>query len=373
MNLAVNLVKISDGRLTIAKTDGHSKPLILDHVNIELKDFSPSSVMPFSLSAGLAGGAIKLDGRAGPIREGGLESTPFTLTLNVTHLDLANSGAINAVAGIGGLVSIDGNVDSNGATITLKGRVEAERLTLVKGGTPATRPVELDFAVEHDLATRAGSLRQGDVHIGKAAASLTGSYAPRGESMALKVSLAGPAMPVAELEGLLPALNIALPAGASLQGGTAFAKLNVEGPMENLAAAGSLGLNNVRITGFDLGTKLSVIESLAGIQRGPDTELQTLSADVKSSQQATSVDNIKAIAQNLGDLSGSGTISPDRALDFKMRVALSSYTHATVPFFVHGTCTDPKFEPDLKGLATEQLNNLKNSAGKVLDGIFRKQ
>ncbi len=373
VDLSVNLVKLSNGRLTIAKTSGHSKPLILDSVNIELKDFSPTSVMPFSLAAKVSGGGdIKLDGKAGPIRRDNLETTPFNLKLTATHLDLVSSGAIGAAAGIGGLVSIDGSVDSNGSRIAVNGRVKADRLTLVKGGTPATRPVEVDFAVEHDLETRTGTLKQGDVRIGKATATLAGTYIPRGESMALKVNLSAPAMAVGELEGLLPALNIALPAGASLQGGTAFAKLNVEGPLENLAAAGTLGLNDVRITGFDLGSKLSVMESLAGIQKGPNTELQKLSADVKASQQETSVDNIQAVAQNLGDLTGSGTISPNRALDFKMRVHLSGYTHATVPFFVHGTSSDPKFEPDLKGLATDEIHNLKDNAGKLLDGIIKR-
>jgi len=373
VDLSVSLVKITNGRLTIAKTSGHAKPLILDSVNIELKDFSPSSAMPFSLSAKLSGGGeIKLDGKAGPIRKDNLEATPFSLTLNVVHLDVVAASAIAAEAGVGGLVSIDGSVDSDGARIAVNGHVKADRLTLVKGGTPATRPVGIDFAVEHDLATRAGSLQKGDVHIGKASATLAGTYTPRGESMALKVNLSAPAMPVGELEGLLPALNIALPAGASLQGGTAFAKLRMEGPVENLAAVGALGLNDVKISGFDLGSKLSVIESLAGIQKGSDTQLQKLSADVKASQQETSIDNIQAVAQNLGDLTGSGTISPNRALDFKMKVQLSGYTHATVPFFVRGTSSDPKFEPDLKGLATDQLHNMKDTAGKLLDGIIKR-
>ena len=52
-----------------------------------------------------------------------------------------------------------------------------------------------------------------------APARLTGTYAERGESMILNMKLSGPNMPVEELEGLLPAMAIVLPAGASLRGG----------------------------------------------------------------------------------------------------------------------------------------------------------
>ena len=372
--VSVKDIKVSNGRLTVAKAGPSSKPLILDQVEIDLKDFSPASVMPFSLSARLAGeGKLKLEGTAGPIREGSLAATPFHATLNVDHLDLTKAGAAEGVTGLGGLLAIRGRADSDGAKLSVNGRVKAERLTLVKGGAPATKPVEVDFAVEHDLATHAGLIRQGDVHIGKAVATLTGTYTPRGDSIAIKANLSGRGMPVGELEGLLPAINVSLPAGASLQGGTAFVQTERGRPPRECGC--------VRIAGVErrANCRLRFRRQVVGDRKpGRDSAVDrirrvgTFTADVKSSHEQVSVDNIKAIARNIGDLSGGGTVSPVRALDFKMRVALNGYTHATVPFFIHGTCTEPHFEPDLKGLATEQLHNLKDTAGKLLDGIIRK-
>ena len=253
----------------------------------------------------------------------------------------------------------------------------------MKGGSPATRPAGFDFAVDHNLETRAGTLSQGDVHIGKAEAKLTGTYAPQGESMALKAALTGKAMPVPELIGMLPALNIVLPAGSSLQGGTANANVSVEGTVENLAANGTLGVDNVRLAGFSLGQRLSTIAALAGIKVNPDTDIQTLSATLKTANGATTIDDLKLVDASVGELNGAGTISPEHALDFKMRVmvqrgvlpaAFGSNAKATVPFFIHGTASDPKFEPDLKGMAAAQVQNLKGSAvkaaGSILDGIL---
>src|SRR5579862_4319554 len=380
IDLSVKLIKINDGRLTIGKTSGHTKPTVLDKVNIELKDYSPSSVMPFSLTAEFpAGGTIKLDGKAGPIPADNIEQMPLNATLTLAHLELVSSGAINAAYGIDGLVGIDGSVDSNGKQIDVTGKIRAEKLKLVKGGSPAAKTVEFDFVMQHDLGARAGSLVKGQVHIGAAEASLSGTYKPEGETIAVKANLSGPNMAIPELEGMLPALNIVLPAGSKLEGGTASAKLSVEGTLENLESSGSLGLSNTKLTGFDLGKKLSTIEKLAGIKGGPNTEIQTLSLNVKNNNQGTTISDLQLVAPDIGDLGGSGTVSPDRALDFKMHVslkagllpaALGARTQAGIPFFIRGTSADPKFEPDLKGLAAGEIKDLKSEGIKAATGIL---
>lgn len=354
--------------------------MVLGQVNIEVQDFSPATAMPFSLSANLnGGGTVKLDGKAGPLNQTNLEETPLQMTLKASHLHPVASGMLSSAAGIGGLVDVDATGDSDGKTIHLKGQVKAAQLKLVKGATPATRDVAFDFALEHTLATRSGTLLQGDVHIGKADAKLTGVYTPEGESMNLKADLSGPSMPLQELEGILPALNVALPAGAKIESGTAFIKMNVQGPIENLVASGSLGLNAAKISGFDLGKNLSTIASLAGIQPSQGTEIQTLASDVTQNQQGTALQNLKMVVTNVGELTGAGTVSPERALDFKMRVtlqhgmvpaALGARTAAGIPFLITGTASQPKFEPDLKGVVSNEVNAVKGSATKAATDIL---
>ena len=379
IDLSVKLIEITHGRLTIGRTSGHAQPTVLDKVNIELKDYSPSSVMPFSLTAEFpGGGSVKLDGKAGPIPADNIEQMPLDASLTLSNLQLVASGMMNAAYGIDGVAGIDGSVASNGKQIDVKGKIHAEKLKLVKGGSPAAKPVEFDFTMQHDLGTRAGSLVKGEVHIGAAQALLTGTYKPQGETMAVKANLSGPAMAVPELEGMLPALNIVLPAGSKLEGGTASAKVTVEGTLDNLEATGSLGLSNTRLTGFNLGQKMSVIEKMAGIKSGPDTTIETLSLNVKTGNQGTTVDDLKLIAPDIGELGGSGTVSPDRALDFKMHAtlkngllpaALGARTQSGIPFFIRGTSSDPKFEPDLKGMAAGEIKDLKGGAVKAATGI----
>ena len=82
-----------------------------------------------------------------------------------------------------------------------------------------------------------------------------------------------------------PIMGIVLPAGSALQGGTASVKLSLEGPVERLVTTGSLSLDNTKLAGFDLGGKMAFIETLAGINRGPDTEIRTFGAHLRLGQR----------------------------------------------------------------------------------------
>jgi AsmA protein len=378
LDLSVKEIKITNGHISLRRTVGHWKPLALEGVNVEVHDFSAASAFPFSLSAKVqGGGTLDLNGKAGPINAADSSMTPVNVTLKVAQLDLARSGMNDFAPEIAGLMSFDGSGDSNGTVMDLKGKLKIEKVKLAKGGTPGTRPLELDFGVAHDLRKHTGSLRQGDIHIGSAVAHLTGTYAEQGEEMVVHMKLAGPGMPVGELESMLGPLGIMLPAGSSLQGGTATAELTMEGPANKLVTAGTLSLNNTKLAGFNLPQKMSSIEKLAGIKEGPDTEIQVLSANVRSAPEGTDAKDLKLVLPSIGDLGGAGTISASNELDFKMTATV----HATgllavagntpIPFTVTGTTANPVFRPDMKALGKEEVKSMEGQAKKAAGGLIK--
>ena len=264
--------------------------------------------------------------------------------------------------------------------MNINGKLNIEKVKLSQKGTPDTRPLELDFAVQHDLRKHSGMLNQGDIHIGAALAHLTGSYAEQGDSIMVHMKLAGPNMSVPELETLLPALGVVLPAGTRLDGGTMKVALTMEGPADKLVTTGSIALENSRLRGFDLSQKMSSIEKLAGIKGGPDTEIQTLAANFRVAPEGASAQDMKLVAPALGDLSGAGTVSPANDLDFKMSATvhtsgvLAVVGNTPIPFLVQGTCANPVFKPDLKAVAKEEVKaaegQLQKAAGGVLKGLL---
>jgi len=189
-------------------------------------------------------------------------------------------------------------------------------------------------------------------------------------------------MPVNDLQTLLPALGVTLPSGSSLQGGTLSADLTISGPVTQMVIAGPVKLANTKLAGFDMGSKMSAISALTGAKTGPDTSIQNFSSNVRYSPSGIQTENVNLVLPALGTVTGSGTVSPQNALDYKMKASLNgsvvsgasklaglSGNGATIPFFIQGTASDPKFVPDVKGMVGSQLSNqLSNRLGSQVPG-----
>src|SRR5262249_20624362 len=150
------------------------------------------------------GGSIDLDGKAGPISATDTAASPLNASLKIDGLDLAGSGLTQTAPALAGLVHFDGTGRSNGQVAHINGKLKADKLKLAKGGTPSKKPVQFEFALDHNLRSRSGRLVKGDIRIGAAPASLTGTYAEQGETPSLHMDLNGSKMAVSELTEMLP-------------------------------------------------------------------------------------------------------------------------------------------------------------------------
>ncbi|HEU5021799.1 MAG TPA: AsmA family protein [Bryobacteraceae bacterium] len=376
----IGQIRISGGSFSVTQDDKH--PLVLENVDLQMKNVSAASVTPFSLSASLAGGGkFELSGTEGPINPADTAATPFNATLKITHLDLVASGLMQPAEGIAGIADLTASASQKGNAVHLEGKASAQDWKVATAGTPVKHQVGFDFAVDHDRSRQAGRLTKGDIHIGKALATLTGRYDLRGESPAIDVALSAPNLPGSELAPVLPAFDVVLPAGTSLSGGTVMANLHADGPLDRLTTTGTIGLDNVRLDNFDLASKLRVLETLAGLKPSPRTEIQTLRTNVTAAPEVTKLDGIRVVIPSIGELTGSGTISASHALDFKMTLQMAKSgglipmlgSVGTVPFTVGGTAQDPKFAPDVGAIAAGRAAKIlqKNPAAKsILEGIF---
>jgi AsmA protein len=371
LSLSVKLVNITNGMLTIGRTGNQTRPTVLSNVNITVRDFAPNARFPFELSAQLAPhGDIKLTGQAGPINAADASATPVNVNLKISGVDLSATG-ITAGTGVAGLLSIDGDANLAGPSVDWKGLVHLDQPRFVSNGQAAKVPVEFDFTVHHDLQKHTGQLISGQIHLGNAPASLTGAYAEQGNATAVDLRLAGSGMPVGELAKLLPSLGVELPAGSSLQGGTATINASVTGATTAPLIAGTAGLSNTMLKGFDLDAKVAFAEKLAGIRPSPDTEIQTLSVAFRTDNGNTTISNLTFVVPAVGNLDGVGSVDQKKNLNFNMRATVNTQgpfatvlghgLGTTFPFFIHGTASNPSFEPDVKGIALGEINRLKDA------------
>jgi AsmA protein len=392
-NFSVNKLNVKDGRVVVGRVGSPTKPHTYEDVNITVRDFSFASQFPFTLSVTLPGnGKLKLEGQAGPINPADSSLTPVQAQVKVEHLDLAASGFVDPSSGIAGVADFDGNLASDGKLLRTSGTLKADKLKLAEKGAPADRPVQLKYAVDHDLQKQAGTLRQGDVSIGKAVAQLSGTYQTQGESTLLNLKLNGQAMPVDDLQATLPALGVILPSGSSLKGGTLSTSLAISGAADKPIITGPLRLSETKLAGFNLGSRLSAISALSGVQTGSDTSIQNFSTDARMAPDGIRTENVNLVIPALGAVTGTGTISPGGALNYHMTANLSGGAvtgvaqlaglgskGGSIPFFIQGTTSDPKFVPDVQGMVGSQLksrlpgNNSANPAVDALTGLFGKK
>lgn len=376
-DLSVARLNIDNGKLTVSRAKSEQPPRIYDKVNIEVKSFSFGSSFPFKMTADLpAGGSLKLDGKAGPMDANNAAMTPLDAKISVRKMNLAASGFIDPATGISGIADFDGTITSDGHEAKTSGTLKATNLQVVKKGSPASQPVEVNYTVVHELAKENGSIPQCDISMGKAVVHVNGTYDAHGTVTSVNLKVNGPGMPVDDLEAMLPAFGVVLPPKASLKGGTLNTTMTIDGPVDKLVTVGSIKLENSTLANFNLGSKLSGISALSGKNTGNDTVIQNFSSDVRVAPEGTAANNINLNIPSIGVVTGAGTVSPANELAFKMKAEVGG---VGIPIDVSGTTADPKFVPDVKGMATGLLKNALGGKGNQqnpvngLTGLFKKK
>src|SRR5271155_2060466 len=415
-SLSVGKISIENGKIIVSGAGSSAKPSIYQDVNLEASDLSGSSQFPFKLTAtGPGNAAIKVEGKAGPMDPADASLTPLNATVVVEHLDLATTGFVDASSGIGGVVDFKGDLSSDGKQMNSKGTVKANKLKLSATGAPSAVPVNIEYATTYALQSQSGNLNQGDIHIGNALARLNGAYNTAAEPAKVDMKLNGQGMPVGDLEGFLPAVGGVVPSGSKLQGGSLTMNLTLNGPVDKLVIAGPVNLSNAKLAGFSLKSKLGALGSIPGLGGGgsggggSDTDIQTLSANVRNDPSGTKIDNLDLVMPSLGTITGNGTVSAAGQLNFKLVAnlagaagALTSVAGAAgggitsglssltgggggsksgnngIPFTGTGTTSNPQVVPDVSGVAKNALKGSvpgvqSNPATGLVGGLLGKK
>lgn len=380
--LTIDRLKILGGTAEIASV-GSSKPKIeIRNINLDVRQFSFLKSFPFDLNAAMGpSGALSVTGSAGPINRQDASDTPFSAKAQFKNFDPVAMGLLSANEGLSMNANISAQAQSNGTTLTSSGEIRAERLRLVNTGKPAPVPVQVAYSVHHDLAGRKGTIDQLDVKTATDVARCSGTYQLTPQAATVALNVVTPHVPVDRVEALLPAVGVSLPSGSKLEGGTITANLMASGPLSGLIIRGPVEIDNTRLAGFDLGSR---IEGLTAVRGNGGTAIRVLKAAIDSSPAITRISNLYLEVPTLGTASGSGTVSPAGALNFQLVAKLDPTSgtisqalaglenvHGTlgqilgsakdkgVPLTITGTTADPKIQADVSGL-------LRKNAGGIL-------
>jgi hypothetical protein len=316
-------LQIKNGTISIT-SPGQTKPAVYQQLNAELTNVSPTASSPFKLSAQIpGGGSLSGDGTAGPINQANATATPVNAHVSITHLDLASSGIVPPEDGISGIANVDLKALSDGKTLNANVSTNVQGLRIAKNGSPSAKPVDVLLTVSQNLQTLTGQLQKAVITIGRAVVNIAGTYQPSGPTTAINLKVSSDAASIDELEAFLPSVGVHLPTGSRLQGGTLTTSLNVTGTTTSPVISGPVRVNNTSLAGFDLGSKLGPLSSLAGIKPGSGTAIQSLSANVNVNGGNVRTDNVSLIVPSLGSATGAGTISAAGALNYNVILKLT--------------------------------------------------
>ena len=321
--LTADNLQIKNGALTVT-SPGQTTPAVYQQLNAQITNFSPTAASPIKLSAQIpGGGSLTGDGTGGPVNQADMAETPLNMHVAITHLDLATSGVVAPEAGISGIADIDLKALSDGKTLNANVSSKVQGLRIAKNGSPSAKPVDVQLTVVQNMQALTGELQKAVITIGTAVINIAGTYQTSGATTSLNLKVTSDGTSINELEAFLPSVGVHLPSGSRLQGGTLTTNLNVTGSTANPIISGPVRVSNTNLAGFDLGSKLGPLSSLAGIKSGSGTAIQSLSTNINVNGGNVRTDNLSVIVPSIGSAAGAGTISAAGALNYHVVLKLT--------------------------------------------------
>jgi AsmA protein len=406
-SLTIKTLGLKDGQITLGATTSQKRS-VYTNVNLTADDVAMHSSFPVEFSMTLpGGGTMKIDGKVGPVEQKDAALTPQDVKLHISNLNLASTGFLDPSLGLGGIVGMDAALVSQGGVMATKGTLQLSKAVLVAGGQPSGVPLTLDFDTKYDLEKGTGVINPSVAKIGNAKSNLSGTYKSEGDEFAVDLKVEGQNLPATDLEAFLPALGINLPSGSKLTAGTLSTNLHVTGPTNKLVTDGTIGLFNGKLAGFNLGSKMAAVGSLAGIKTGNDLDIEKFTSNVHMAPTGLKADNLDLVVPSLGTVVGGGTLDSKNNMNFNLVATVNSsmVTAAAgaaggaatgalnsavggmlgggaancksgeikVPLQVHGTTANPQFTPDVGGatasLLKSQLSCVGGGAGGATTGL----
>jgi AsmA protein len=182
--------------------------------------------------------------------------------------------------------------------------------------------VRIDYEASYELSSGRGGIDHSTLGIGATHVAINGSFDNRPKVMQLDLHIKGKQLPVDDLEPLLPVFGVVLPKNSSLSGGSLGVDMHALGPLDALVITGPVTLDNSRLNGFSLGSKLGGALTLAGIKAPKDTVIRHADATLNIAPSGIRSDPVHADIVDLGNIAGQGSMAKDGQLDFRMLVKL---------------------------------------------------
>jgi AsmA protein len=250
---------VDDGMVAITDEQARKPRAAYDHINIALKDFSPTSAFSLKASAHLPGSGaeeISLEGKGGPLTKDP-NLFPFKGSLDLKEVSIAGLEKFmqSAASGNDGSLSGHTTVANENGRAAAAGQVNIQNLKVK--GTTVGFPVSLDYDLNHDLSASLLKINKSTLKLGSTPLFITGTVNGKPTPAQVDLNIKANDVSIAEAAKLASSAGIAFGAGTTVNG-RLTADLQARGASDKPALNGVIKGRDLQISGKDIAQPVSV-------------------------------------------------------------------------------------------------------------------
>jgi len=248
-------LSIQDGQVAITDLNSGTPRAVYDHIDVTLRDFAPSK--PFSIDAaahlpGSGAQEIRLQGHAGPLIPNNMAASPFSGSLNLKQIGIANlQQFLNSSA----LTNTDGSLSGETKIASESGRVSAVGQMKIDNarvhGMELGYPVSAEYDLNDDLTSDLLGITKLALKLGSTPLSLNGTVNLKPTPALLDLDARANDISIAEAARLAASAGVAFAPGTNVNG-RVTADIHVRGPMNKPALNGTVSGRDVEATGKEI-------------------------------------------------------------------------------------------------------------------------
>ena len=254
-SFSLDKLKITDGQIAVTDLQKKQPRELYDHIDLTLEDFAADKQFTMDLAAHVPGAGaetIALSGKAGPVNQSILLSTPFDGKLKLNEVSLAGArkflnnaaleGADAMISGSTDLVNAGGKMSANGSL-----KITDAVVQNVKVGYP----ISADFDIADDLDSDLLTIKKGDLKLGATPLSISGSLNTHNTPSIADLNISAKDASIEDAARLAAAFGVAFNPNTKITGKLS-ANIHATGATNNLALNGTVNGRDLEVTGKDI-------------------------------------------------------------------------------------------------------------------------
>lgn len=262
---------INDGLVGVTDHSAKEPRTVYDHIDLDLRNFAPTSKFHIKLAAHLPGNGDQLatlDADVGPVPQGDSTATRIDGRLSLKRVSLSGfnrfmNGALPANTDT--ITSGDADVKTESSIISCKGNLRLENTTI--RGNQLAYPIEAKYDLRADRKQNVVQIRSADLKLGATPVSVNGQIDAGKTPKTLDVHLSTQNAAITEIARLAGSLGVGFNPKYQFKGNIT-ADVTAQGVMSAPQLSGTVSANGVEVSGGE--TKQAVLVPQITLNLAPD-------------------------------------------------------------------------------------------------------